>query len=400
MSFGHRICHSIQGVISQQTEGKMKTIVFQEVDMNTRWKRIIALIPILIALMLLLGLAGCQSEKTARKPEKSGREIALGQLKVTARDNLVRAKLGPLPSVAAPADNPITPEKVALGKMLFFDPRLSADGKTSCASCHQLEKAWADGRAKSVGVHRRKGLRNTPTLLNVAYHKVYCWDGRAKSLEEQVLKSLADPVEMGSSSARAVKTISAITGYRPLFQAAFGSDEVTTDRLAQAIASFERTLVTGPSPFDRFLDGDLTAMTPEQKEGLSLFLTRAECVKCHRGPTFSNDEFALSGIYVAPDWGRYNLTKRDYDLGKFRVPSLRNVALTRPYFHNGSESSLRGASFFRMHGKREKEVNAPGGQVYALGQRFSDDEVERVTAFLEALSGEPPHIQPPTALPQ
>lgn len=359
--------------------------------MNMRFKRIIALLPILIALLLLVGAVGCGSKKTTTGTAK--KQNPLEQLKPTARSNFLKARLGSLDEVPVPADNPLTPAKVELGKQLFFEPRLGGDGKTSCASCHKPDKAWSDGRARSIGARNRRGLRNTPTLLNVAYYKVFYWDGRASSLEEQALKALSNPEEMASSAQSAVKTISALELYRPLFKTAFGSEDVTADRIAQAIASFERTLVTGPSPFDRFLQGDLTAMTAEQKEGLNLFLTRAECAGCHRGPLFSNQEFAPSGIYIAPDWGRYNWTKKDYDAGKFRVPSLRNVALTAPYFHNGSEPSLIQAAFFRAHGKTRKELAQRGIEPYMLSRHFTDEELKQMTAFMEALTGELPKIE-------
>lgn len=357
-----------------------------------RLERISALLPILTVLLLVLGAVGCGSEEsTTTAPAK--KPNPLEQLRPTARSNFLKARLGLLAEVPVPADNPLTPAKVELGKHLFFEPRLGGEGKTSCASCHQPDKAWSDGRARPIGVRNHRGLRNTPTLLNVAYYKVLYWDGRASSLEQQALMALSNPEEMANSVHNAVKTISAIESYRPLFTAAFGSEQVTADRIAQAIASFERTLVTGPSPFDRFLQGDLNALTAEQKEGLSLFLTRAECVGCHRGPLFSNEEFMPSGIYVAPDWGRYNWTKKDYDMGKFRVPSLRNVALTAPYFHNGSEPSLVQAAFFRAHGKTRKELAQRGIEPYMLSRHFTEQELKQMTAFMEALTGELPKIE-------
>jgi cytochrome c peroxidase len=246
-------------------------------------------------------------------------------------------------------------------------------------------------------------MRNTPTLLNVGYYKTLYWDGRASSLEDQALKALANPDEMASSPQNAVKTISSIQGYRPLFKAAFGSEEITAERIAQALASFERTLVTGPSAFDKFLAGDVTALTPEQKEGLTLFLTRAECVNCHRTPLFTNEEFKPAGIYVHPDFGRYNWTKKEYDYGDFRTPSLRNVALTSPYFHNGSVPALFDAAFFRIHGVARKDFEKKlreGYNRYMYTTRFSDQEIEQMVAFLNSLSGEPPPVEVPREWPK
>lgn len=363
---------------------------------HVRHNLVIAQLSILI--VLLAGWLGCQSQKPVTETRRD--PAPLEQLRPTARTNFLKARLGPLDPVPIPPDNPLTEQKVTLGKTLFFDPRLGGDQKTSCASCHQPEKAWADGRARAVGVRNRRAMRNTPTLLNVAYYETFYWDGRASSLEDQVLKALANPDEMASSPAAAVKTISAIDGYKPLFEAAFGDSQVTAERIAQAIASFERTLVTGPSPFDKFIKGDLDAMTGEQKEGLNLFLTRAECFTCHQGKFFTNQEFTPSGIYVQPDMGRYNWTKQQYDYGKFRVPSLRNAALTPPYFHNGSEPNLVEAAFFRIHGQTRDQLKKRGDVVYELSKRFSDEEIKYMAAFMQALTGELPKVDVPQTLPQ
>jgi cytochrome c peroxidase len=356
-----------------------------------------------IILMMILALSvvtfvGCESKKPT-KTETARSSEPLKFLGPTARGNFLKARLGPLKEVSVPADNPLTAEKVNLGKLLFFDARLSGDQKTSCASCHRPEKAWADAQPRSVGVGKRRGRRNTPSLLNVAYYQTFYWDGRASSLEEQVLKALANPEEMAGSPPRAVKTIGSIEGYRPLFNAAFGSEEVTAERLAKAIASFERTLVTGTSTFDRFLQGT-AELTDEQKKGMELFLRRADCVGCHRGPFFTNEEFKPGGIYIHPDWGRHNWTKQEYDRGKFRVPSLRNVALTAPYFHNGSEPSLEQAAFFRSHGKTRKELEKLGYNQYVLAHHFSDDEIKQMTAFMQSLTGDLPKVEAPPELPK
>ncbi|HXF04890.1 MAG TPA: cytochrome c peroxidase [Blastocatellia bacterium] len=354
-------------------------------------------LPALILSLLSVVLVGCGRKEVTTSAPPKGREAALAQLSDKARQAFFKAALGPLGNVPVPPDNPITPEKVELGKMLFFDPRLSGDRKTSCASCHIPEKAWADGRVVCVGVGGRKGMRNTPSLLNVAYYQKFFWDGRARSLEDQALKELSSP-HMGSSPERAARAIAAIPGYGPLFRAAFGSDQVTPDRLAKALATFERTIVTGPSPFDKFIEGDTEALTEEQKKGLEIFLTRGKCTDCHRTRFFTNHEIARTTLYMAPDYGLYNLTKKEYDVGKFRVPTLRNIALTAPYLHNGYEATLEDVAFFTLNG-RSRRYMKEHGEIMPI-KPFTDDELKSVVEFLKSLTGELPAIERPRQLPQ
>jgi cytochrome c peroxidase len=329
--------------------------------------------------------------------EKSGREAMLASLSTGARKKFTSANLSPLGDVPVPKNNPITTEKVELGKILFFDPRLSGDGKTSCGTCHIPEKAWADGKAICVGSGGKRCLRNTPTIINVAYYQKFFWDNRSNSLEDQALKMLSMP-EMGSSPERAVKTLSGIAGYKPLFQAAFGSDEITADRIANAIATFERTVVSRDSPFDKFMEGDLNALTDKQKAGLDLFLNRGNCTECHRGRFLTNHDVAKSPLYEPNDPGVYTATKREYDRGKFKVPTVRDIDLTAPYMHHGYEATLDSVVFFTLEGHSRRKMKEL--QQTLLRQKFNDEERGAIVEFLKSLTGTLPTIAPPHELPK
>jgi cytochrome c peroxidase len=254
-----------------------------------------------------------------------------------------------------PSGNPSSPAKVALGKRLFFDPDLSLDGTLSCAGCHDVEGgSGADGRATSIGIGGQRGARNAPTVWNAAFQSVLFWDGRADSLEAQAKGPLVNPLEMGMPSLElVVERVERKPGYRPDFDAAFGDGApITIDRIAEAIAAYERTLITPDSPYDRFVRGDLQALTPAQLRGMRQF-QRLGCVQCHFGPNFSGaslfDERAplrIFPVYPTPYEQQYGLTKDSgasepgSGRGSWRIPSLRNVALTGPWFHNGSVSEL------------------------------------------------------------
>ncbi len=262
-----------------------------------------------------------------------------------------------LPAVApAPADDPSTPAKVALGRRLFFDPVLSRDGSLSCASCHDLERAGgADGRPTAVGIDGAIGTRNTPAVWNAAFQARLFWDGRARSLEEQALGPIANPIEMGADLDEVIARLGRDPTYVAAFEAAYGpGTAIDADRLARALAAFERTLITPDAPFDRFLAGDTAALTPQQIRGMSLFET-VGCIVCHAGPGFSrasllapeagSSGFRLFPSLASPYAARYRLTDdlgaaKTGRAGLWRIPSLRNVELTAPYFHNGSVADL------------------------------------------------------------
>jgi cytochrome c peroxidase len=248
-------------------------------------------------------------------------------------------ELDRLPPVVHPADNPYSPAKEQLGKALFFEPRLSASGEMACASCHDPDLAWADGRTVSFGHLRRPLARNAPTIRNVAFQPALFWDGRAPSIEAQVEAVLLNPAEMHVTREHVVKELSQSANYRELFAQAFGDREITFDRTAQALACFQRTVVGGHSRFDRFLAGDRAVLTDQELIGLDLFRREARCMNCHHGPLLTDGQFHDLGLSYygrsLEDLGRFEVTHEAADVGRFRTPSLRDVTRTRPLMHNG-----------------------------------------------------------------
>jgi len=293
-----------------------------------------------------------------------------------------------------PPDNPTTAAKVELGKMLYFDPRLSSTGTVSCFSCHNVMEGGDDHMTTSAGVHGLKGGRNAPTVWNAAFHSVQFWDGRAPSLEEQSKGPPVNPIEMGMRDLDAViDRIRHIPGYRPYFEQAFGpGDMVTMDNAARAIAAYERTLITPGSAYDRYAKGDKTALTPQQLRGMQTF-AEVGCTSCHQGPAFNGPPLpAGTGFFMkfptypespyvakyklADDPGRFNATKDEADRGMWRVPTLLNLTYTAPYMHTGSVKTLPEA--VRVMASTQ------------LNRTLDDAQVGDIVAFLEALTGKFP----------
>ncbi|GIW82902.1 MAG: cytochrome-c peroxidase [Gemmatales bacterium] len=307
---------------------------------------------------------------------------------VAPKDFLWRTT-GPAPS---PKENPATAEKVELGKQLFFDPRLSGNNKISCATCHDPKKAFADGLSRGKGISGKPLPRNTPSLLNVGFYKTLHWDGKVRSLEEQALLPIQHPDEMGQNLDELEAELNAVPGYVNQFQKVFGT-KVTRTGIAQALAAFQRTLVTGKSPFDRYLEGDKKALSPLALEGMRIFFGPAECSRCHSGPFFTDQQFYRVGASFR-DPGRENITGKKEDRFAFRTPTLRNIALTPPYMHDGSARSLHSVVTFYY---RDVPTKAPLGlEMHILplmGQSLND--VAPLVAFLESLTGPMPEIEPP-----
>lgn len=301
--------------------------------------------------------------------------------------------LAPLPAEVPPTkDNPMTPEKVELGKQLFFDPRLSGDNKRSCASCHIPAKAFTDGLAQAEGLRGKPLARNTPTLLNVGFYPLYFLDGRASTLEDLALVPIKAADEMGQDIDQLEEELNRVPGYVKQFEAVFGKS-VSRDGIARALAAFQRTLVTRLSPFDRYLQGEKGALSDEAKEGLRLFAGEAGCSRCHRGVLLSDGKFYRLGVGFR-DKGRGSVTGKQADNYKFRTPSLRNIALTGPYMHDGSQKTLEDVITFYYRGVPTRQSDGLSLDVEPLlGQSFS--EISKLVAFLEALSGEVPKISPP-----
>lgn len=286
-----------------------------------------------------------------------------------------------LPANFESKDNPSTDDKVLLGRTLYFDTRLSAGGDLSCNSCHKLDKYGVDGAKTSEGHKKQLGKRNSPTVFNAAGHFVQFWDGRAKDVEEQAKGPVLNPVEMAMKDDKAVVAeINKSKWYKDQFKKAFPQDKdpVSFDNMAKAIAAFERKLVT-PSKWDKFLGGDKDALSKEEKAGFNTFV-KSGCTACHSGTLVGGTMFQKLGI-VQPwkgegDLGKFEVTKKDEDKLMFKVPSLRNVEKTAPYFHDGSIATLEDA--ITQMGKLE------------LGKDLTKDEVASIVVFLKALTGEPP----------
>jgi len=246
----------------------------------------------------------------------------------------------------APSDNEPNAERVALGKKLFFEKRLSVDGSTSCASCHDPSKGWSDGLPSAHGLNGKVLARATPTIYNAAYNSIQMWDGRKATLEDQALGPMESPAEMATDFAAALKYLKGDDEYRKLFAKAYPGEAIDKPVLAKAIASFERTVVSRSSPFDRWLNGDNDAMTPAQIRGFRLFVdkTKGNCAACHQPPNFTDNGFHNIGLASYgkdnPDLGRFAQKPLAVLKGAFKTPTLRNVALTAPYFHDGSAATL------------------------------------------------------------
>lgn len=244
-----------------------------------------------------------------------------------------------LPAVPHPADNPSTPEKLALGRQLYFDKRLSQDNTVACATCHDPAKGYSHGTSVSEGVGGQKGGRNSPTVINAAYSKVQFWDGRAKTLEDQALGPIANPIEMNLPIAEAIQRLNSIEGYRTQFRAIFGSD-ATPETLAKVIACYERSILSGDAPYDRFKAGDTSALSEAAQRGMKLFFGKANCSACHSGPSFTDSGFHNIGV-AGSDVGRNAVSKLAGDVGAFKTPTLREIARTAPYMHDGSMATLQ-----------------------------------------------------------
>ena len=322
-----------------------------------------------------------------------------------------------------PRKNPITAAKIELGRKLFFDGRLSADGKISCGTCHKPELAFADGRAVAEGIGGKLGTRNSPTLLNAMFNAGQFWDGRADTLEEQAIQPLTNPLEMGNGSyEEVVARLREIPEYREEFRRVFGKT-ISIEQVGMALATFERTLIAGDSPFDRFIAGDQAALSDAARRGFALFRGKARCSRCHTFsemlPLFTDFNYHNTGVAAGhpnferiarkayevvetdrakevidklaaepggQELGRIAISYQVFDLGAFRTPSLRNIALTAPYFHDGSARTLADVVKFYNEGGRQN-INREW-DLNSLS--LSEDEQRDLVIFLESLTGKLP----------
>ena len=318
-----------------------------------------------------------------------------------AKKSMARLKepLGLVP-VIWPRDNPYSVEKAELGRLLYFDPRLSADNTVSCATCHNPKFAFTDGAPVSTGIKGQKGGRSAPTVINRAYSLAQFWDGRAATLEAQAIGPMANPIEMGSSHEAIVDRLKQSAGYRELFRKAFGDDQIDIDRVAKAITTFERTVLSGNAPYDRYRAGDKKAMTASQIRGMDVYFNKAKCDQCHEGVNFTSNMYANLGVGTdkpEPDPGRYAFTKNPVDWGAFKTPTLREIAHTAPYMHDGSLKTLEEVvDFYDKGGISNKNLDQKMKKL-----NLTDQDKKDLVAFLQALSGEGwQHITAPEKFPE
>ncbi len=286
-----------------------------------------------------------------------------------------------------PAGNLMTSAKVDLGRLLYFDKRLSADDTVACASCHAPDRGFTDNAPVSTGIRGQKGGRSAPTVINRALSEAQFWDGRAISLEAQAKGPLINPIEMGMPDHDAVVAkLKKIKGYHRMFARAFGKPGINIDRVAQAIAAFERTVLSGNSKYDRYQAGDKKAMSEAEARGMELFNGKARCATCHNGVNFTDEQYHNIGVGMdakQPDMGRHAVTKEDADKGAFKTPTVRDIAATGPYMHNGQEKTLEEVVEYYNKG------GFPNANLDPLMEplNLTDAEKKDVAAFMKALDG-------------
>lgn len=322
-------------------------------------------------------------------------------------------EIGQLAPVPFPEHNPFSREKLILGEKLFHDGQLSRSGQIACASCHDADLGWADGRKTSFGHNRAQGRRNAPSIENVAYNQHFFWDGRAKSLEQQALMPIQDKVEMNFTLAELEQRLSKSDEYRQGFKSAFGDDNISAERIGQALATYQRTIVSRISDFDRFLMAPeqtrprvkksyLNAMSDQAIWGMHLFRTKAMCINCHYGPTFTDQKFHNLGLTFYKrkyqDLGQYQHSTKPEDVGKFKTPGLRGVMNTGPWMHNGLFPDIVGIlNFYNAGGIRfEKQADdplSPATTPMLKPLLLTREEILALQAFLMSITA-PPAVGP------
>ena len=302
-----------------------------------------------------------------------------------------------------PQDNPMTKEKIKLGRLLFFDKRLSANNTIACASCHIPALAFTDGQPVSTGIHNQQGGRSAPTAINRGFSVAQFWDGRAATLEDQSIGPFANLIEHGFvNHDQLVTKITGIQGYKRLFKNLYGSSTITKEQIGKAIATFQRTLISGNSSFDRFdYDGDEKAISESAKRGKNLFFDKARCNLCHMGTNFSDEKFHNIGIgwddSDTLDLGRYRVSKNEKDLGAFKTPTLREISKTAPYMHDGRFASLEEV----IEHYNKGGVKNPFLDNQLIPLNLTKSEVKDLIAMLRSLEGEGwQHVKAPSEFPQ
>ncbi|MES2652359.1 MAG: cytochrome c peroxidase [Bacteroidota bacterium] len=318
--------------------------------------------------------------------------------KPTVDKGVAFQELGILPPSPIDLTNDSIKKIVELGRLLFFDPRLSASNQISCSSCHSPDLNWSDGKEVSIGHDHASNTRNAPSLENVWFYKRLFWDGRAESLEQQAESPLTSKIEMHQDVKLLPKKLKNIKGYQSYFKAAFGDSKITNERVFKSLADFQRTIVSRKTDFDRFLEGNKNSLTDQQLVGLHLFRTKARCINCHNGPLFTDNEFHNVGLtYYGrkyEDLGLYNVTKKSEDVGKFKTPGLRNVMRTGPWFHNGLFGDMDGIMNMynvgmpvqKVRPEQENDPLLPKNDKLLRGLMLSKAEKDAVVAFLQSIT--------------
>lgn len=321
-------------------------------------------------------------------------------------------EIGVLPDLVFDKESGYSEKKRELGKFLFYDPRMSGSGQIACASCHDPNTGWADGKRVAFGHDRSPGSRNTMSIINIGHMDTIFWDGRAANLSEQAKAAVQNPIEMNHGIDEAVKTIQNIEGYKAYFEEIYGENQITEENIFDAIIAFERTIVSRKSRFDKFISGDSTKLTNQEVEGLHLFRTKARCINCHNSPLFTDQQFHNLGLsYYGrefEDLGRYYVTQKAEDVGKFKTPSLRELKHTAPYMHNGLFPHLEGilnmynAGMATLKPSKEQEKDSlfPTKSDLLKELDLNQDELASLEAFLNSLSSTIYRERPPKKLPQ
>jgi cytochrome c peroxidase len=337
---------------------------------------------VLPGIPVLLALACAPAEEPA-PPAPQGETFTSGSYTTVLPLGLQAA------SAYVPDRNPLSEAKIELGRKLYFDPRLSKSGDVSCATCHDPDKGFSDARPVSIGIAGQAGNRNAPTVINRLFSVEQFWDGRAADLEDQALGPVQNPIEMGHTLPGMIANLQAIQAYAPEFEAAFGSPGITADRVGMAIATYERIVVAGNAPFDRYQAGDQSALSEAAARGMAIFNDpqRGNCVTCHSGFNFTDESYHNLGVGMDrefPDLGRYTVTKVETDRGAFKTPTLRNITQTAPYMHDGSEATLQDVIALYDRGGKPNPWLSKEMRPLNLGDQDRAD----LLAFLQALTGE------------
>ncbi len=341
--------------------------------------------------ILLIAACGQDDKKTEKPADQTPAES--GQAEAEDTSFYV-----PVPAMVHPVDNPWSQEKEDLGKLLYFDPRLSGDNSISCATCHHPDKGWGDGLPRAIGFGGEELGRHSPTVINSGYFELQFWDGRAPSLEEQAKGPIQAAGEMNQKVDELIQELNDLPEYVERFGKIFGESGVTFDNIAKAIATFERSVVSKNSAYDKYIAGDKEAMSASAVNGMDLFFGKGKCALCHNGPVFTDSGFHNIGVQqhgpLKEDLGRFNVSKDPADKGAFKTPGLRSVSQTAPYMHDGSAATLKDVVDFYDRGGDIAENQS--GLITPLG--LSDQEALDLVEFLKALDGETVGVSMP-ALP-